>query len=231
MRILVVDDDPPSVKMISFLLREEGYTVLTASNGPDALDIVEREAPDLVILDVMMPHMDGLEVCRRIRRTMQVPILILSAKGETADRVIGLDVGADDYLSKPFDPTELLARVRAVLRRAEAFGFSDSEAGFLTVGSFRLDPVGNKVFMPSGKVAELTPIEFRLLHYLVRNAGRILSHDQVLDNVWGYDYDGYANQIAVYMRRLRNKLETDPNNPTYLLTVRGLRYKFDAEAS
>ena len=223
MRILVVDDDPPSVKMISFLLHEEGYTVLTASNGADALDIVEREAPDLVILDVMMPHMDGLEVCRRIRRTMQVPILILSAKGETADRVVGLDVGADDYLSKPFDPTELLARVRAVLRRAEAFGFSDSDAGFLTVG--------NKVFMPSGKVAELTPIEFRLLHYLVRNAGRILSHDQVLDNVWGYGYDGYANQIAVYMRRLRNKLEADPNNPTYLLTVRGLGYKFDADAS
>ena len=106
MRILVVDDDAPSVKMISFLLREEGYTVLTASNGPAALDIVEREAPDLVILDVMMPHMDGLEVCRRIRRTMQVPILILSAKGETADRVVGLDVGADDYLSKPFDPTD-----------------------------------------------------------------------------------------------------------------------------
>ena len=149
MRILVVDDDAPSVKMISFLLREEGYTVLTASNGPAALDIVEREAPDLVILDVMMPHMDGLEVCRRIRRTMQVPILILSAKGETADRVVGLDVGADDYLSKPFDPTELLARVRAVLRRAEAFGFGDSDAGFLTVGNFRLDPVGNKVFMLS----------------------------------------------------------------------------------
>ncbi len=231
MRILVVDDDPPSVKMISFLLREEGYSVLTASNGPDAIKLADEAAPDLVILDVMMPHMDGLEVCRRIRRTMHVPIIILSAKSETADRVVGLDVGADDYLSKPFDPTELLARVRAVLRRAEAFNALDSDAGFLSVGSFRLDPVGNKVILPSSKIVELTPIEFRLLHYLMRNAGRILSHDQVLDNVWGYDYDGYANQIAVYMRRLRSKIEDDPNNPTRLLTVRGLGYKFDAETA
>lgn len=228
MRVLVVDDDPPSVKMISFLLREEGYTVLTASNGPDALTLVEREVPDLIILDVMMPHMDGLEVCRRIRRTMQVPILILSAKGETSDRVMGLDVGADDYLPKPFDPSELLARVRAILRRTEAFSFGDAETGYLAVGETRLDPVGNKVYLPSGKVAELTPIEFRLLHYLMRNAGRIVSHDQVLNNVWGYDYDGYANQIAVYMRRLRTKIEDDPNNPSRLLTVRGLGYKFEA---
>ena len=227
MRILVVDDDAPSVKMISFLLREEGYVVLTANNGPDALNLVERESPDLVILDVMMPHMDGLEVCRRIRRTMQVPILILSAKGEASDRVVGLDVGADDYLPKPFDPSELLARVRAVLRRAESFNFSEGESGYVTVGSMKLDPVGNKVHLPSGKTADLTPIEFRLLHYLMRNAGRILTHDQVLDNVWGYEYDGYSNQIAVYIRRLRAKIEDNATDPKRLVTIRGLGYKFE----
>ena len=230
-RILIVEDDRRIRDMLRRGLIFEGYSVDTAEDGETALHVARETPPDAVILDIMLPKMDGLEVCRRIRRTMQVPILILSAKGETADRVVGLDVGADDYLSKPFDPTELLARVRAVLRRAEAFGFGDGDAGFLTVGNFRLDPVGNKVFMPSGKIAELTPIEFRLLHYLVRNAGRILSHDQVLDNVWGYGYDGYANQIAVYMRRLRSKIEVDPNNPTCLLTVRGLGYKFDAETA
>jgi DNA-binding response OmpR family regulator len=229
MRVLVVDDDPPSVKMVAFLLQEEGYTVLTASNGQEALRKVEEESPDLVILDVMMPHMDGLEVCRRIRRTMNLPIIILSAKGETADRVTGLELGADDYLAKPFEPAELLARVRAVLRRAEAFAFGDT-ASQLTVGGIRLDPVNSTAtLLASNRVVSLTPIESRLLHCLMRNAGRILTHDQLLSAVWGYDYEGYANQIAVYVRRLRTKLEADPEHPRWLLTVRGVGYKFEAD--
>jgi len=226
MRILVVDDDPPSVKMTAFLLREEGYEVITADNGRTALEMVQSQSPDLVIMDVMMPHIDGLEVTRRIRQTMDVPIIILSAKGETADKVTGLEVGADDYLAKPFEPSELLARVKAVLRRSEAFAYNDDQTR-VSVGDLRLDPVGNKVIRGDGTEIELTPIEFRLLHVLMRNAGRVLSHDYLLANAWGYDYEGYSNQIAVYIRRLRTKIERDPAEPQYLQTVRGIGYKFE----
>jgi DNA-binding response OmpR family regulator len=225
MRILVVDDDPPSVKMTAFLLREEGYEVITADNGRTALEMVESEAPDLVILDVMMPHVDGLEVTRRMRQAMDVPIIMLSAKGETADKVLGLEVGADDYLGKPFEPSELLARVKAVLRRSEIFAYDDLQSR-IVVGDLRLDPMGNKVIR-NGSEIELTPIEFRLLHVLMRNAGRVLNHDYLLSNAWGYDYEGYSNQIAVYIRRLRTKIEDDPANPQHLQTVRGIGYKFE----
>ena len=226
MRILVVDDDPPSVKMTAFLLREEGYEVITADNGQAALEAIHTKSPDLVILDVMLPHIDGLEVTRRIRQTMDVPIIILSAKGETVDKVSGLEAGADDYLAKPFEPSELLARVKAVLRRSEMFSYDDAQAR-VAVGDLRLDPVGSKVVRADGTEIELTPIEFRLLHVLMRNAGRVLSHDYLLANAWGYDYEGYSNQIAVYIRRLRTKIERDPARPEYLQTVRGVGYKFE----
>ena len=226
MRILVVDDDPPSVKMISFLLREEGYEVIAADNGLAALELIDREAPDLVILDVMMPHLDGLEVCRRIRQKQDVPIIFLSAKGETVDKVAGLELGADDYLAKPFEPAELLARVKAVMRRAEAMAGEDAQA-LLSVGPLTLDPLTNQAIFTDGRKASLTPIEFRLLHCLMRNAGRILSHDLLMTTVWGYDYEGYSNQIAVYVRRLRMKIEKDPNHPKLLTTARGLGYRFE----
>lgn len=228
MRILVVDDDLPSVKMIAFLLREEGYTVLTANNGPDALRMVNEEMPDLVILDVMMPGMDGLEVCRRIRRVTDLPIIFLSAKGETMDRVAGLDVGGDDYLPKPFEPAELLARVRAVMRRAEAFAFADRPSQ-LTVAGIHLDPVNNVAVLPDGQQVYLTPIEFRLLHYLMSNAGRTLTHDQLFATVWGYEFEGSANLIAAHIRRLRRKIEEDPRNPKRLITVRGIGYRFETD--
>lgn len=229
MRVLVVDDDPPSVKMIAFLLREEGYTVDTADNGRAALEIIERNPPDLVILDVMMPHVDGLEVTRRVRQRLDTPIIILSAKGETADKVLGLETGADDYLAKPFEPSELLARVKAVMRRTEIFP-PENTTGRLTLGGLSLDPIGNLVIFSDGRRVELTPIEFKLLHCLMRNAGRVLSHDALLNAVWGYDYEGYSNQVAVYIRRLRTKLEKDPANPEYLITVRGAGYKFQVPA-
>ena len=225
--ILIVDDDPPTVKWTSFLLRDEGYEVITADNGRAALEMVERYSPDLIILDVMMPQIDGLEVCRRIRQTMDVPIIILSAKGETADKVTGLQLGADDYLAKPFEPAELLARIKAVLRRSEVFSAVGDTKSQVAVGGVRLDPVNNRVILPEGREVDLTPIEFRLLHVLMRNAGRVLNHDYLLANAWGYDYEGYSNQIAVYMRRLRAKIEKDPANPEYLITVRGLGYKFE----
>lgn len=227
MRVLVVDDDRPSLKMTAFLLREEGYTVFTAENGQDALRMIDEKAPDLLVLDVMMPGLDGWEVVRRLRRSSNLPIIILSAKGETSDRVYGLDLGADDYLAKPFEPSELLARVRSVLRRAEAYTFGEPQS-LLVVGGFRLDPVNNTVTLPGGRIVELTPIEFRLLHYLVRNNGRVLSHEQLINTVWGYDYESYSNQLAVYIRRLRAKIEPNPDEPRYLLTARGLGYKFDA---
>jgi len=227
MKVLVVDDDRPSLKMTAFLLREEGYTVFTADNGQDALRLIDEKAPDLLILYVMMPGMDGWEVTRRLRRTTNLPIIILSAKGETSDRVYGLDLGADDYLAKPFEPSELLARVRAVLRRAEAFTFGEPQ-NQLVVSGFRLDPLNNSVTLPSGKVVELTPIEFRLLHCLVRNNGRVLTHEQLLSTVWGSEYEGYPNQVAVYIRRLRTKIEPNPDEPRYLLTARGVGYRFEA---
>jgi DNA-binding response OmpR family regulator len=226
-RVLVVDDDRPSLKLTAFLLREEGYNVFTADNGQEALRLIDEKTPDLLILDVMMPGMDGWEVTRQLRRATNLPIIILSAKGETTDRVYGLDLGADDYLAKPFEPSELLARVRAVLRRAEAFTFGEPQNQF-TVGGFRLDPVNNTVTLPAGRTVELTPIEFRLLHYLSRNNGRVLTHEQLLSTVWGYEYEGYSNQVAVYIRRLRTKLEPDPDEPRYLLTARGIGYRFEA---
>ncbi len=226
MRVLVVDDDPPSVKMISFLLREEGYDVVSADNGVTALELIDREPPDLVILDVMMPHLDGFEVCRRMRQKVDVPIIFLSAKGETVDKVTGLQLGADDYLAKPFEPAELLARVKAVLRRAEAFVGKGIKSQ-LTVGDLTLDPVTNQAIFADGRKVDLTPIEFKLLYCLMRNAGRILSHDLLLSAVWGYDYEGYSNQIAVYIRRLRMKIEKKPDHPKMLTTVRGLGYKFE----
>ncbi|UCC77449.1 MAG: response regulator transcription factor [Anaerolineales bacterium] len=226
MRILVVDDDPPSVKMISFLLREEGYEVVSADNGESALELLDREAPELVILDVMMPHLDGFEVCRRIRQKQDVPVIFLSARGETVDKVAGLELGADDYLAKPFEPSELLARVKAVTRRAAAAAGEESQT-LLTVADLTVDPLTNQAIFADGRTVELTPIEFRLLHCLMRNAGRILSHDLLMSTVWGYNYEGYSNQIAVYIRRLRMKIEADPNQPKRLVTVRGLGYKFE----
>jgi DNA-binding response OmpR family regulator len=227
MRVLVVDDDRPSLKMTAFLLREEGYAVFTAENGQDALRLIEDKAPDLLILDVMMPGLDGWEVTKLLRRTTNLPIIILSAKGETSDRVHGLDLGADDYLAKPFEPSELLARVRAVLRRAEAFTFGEPQ-NQLVVEGFRLDPVNNTVVLPSGRSIELTPIEFRLLHYMARNNGRVLTHEQFLGTVWGYEAEGYSNQVAVYIRRLRSKIEPDPEAPRHIITLRGTGYRFEA---
>lgn len=230
MRVLVVDDDPPSVKMISFLLREEGYTVLTAADGEEALRSVQEEKPDLIILDVMMPKVDGLEVCRRLRRQLvDVPIIILSAKGETADRVLGLELGADDYLPKPFEPMELLARVKAVLRRSEAYLLDGLAQERLTVGGITLDPLTYTAHFVDGRSMPLTPTEFRLLHCLMRNAGQTLTHDTLLESVWGYDYEGDSNPLPVYIRRLRAKIEERPDQPQRLVTVRGLGYRFEAD--
>lgn len=225
MRVLIVDDDHANRKMVTYLLREEGYEVETAATAQEALQLLDERVVDFIILDVMMPGMDGYELLTRLKQRYDLPVIFLSAKGETADRVKGLDIGADDYLSKPFEPAELMARVRSVMRRTELYSKGDANTA-IQLGHFRLDPVNNRINLGDGKYEDLTPIEYRLLHVLMRNVGRTQTHDMLLNAVWGYEYEGYSNQIAVYIRRLRAKLEAVPSDPIHLVTVRGLGYRF-----
>lgn len=225
MNILVVDDDIPSARMTSYLLEEAGYRVFRAHDASNILQLIEQHNPDLILLDVMMPKIDGFEVCRQIRRNSDIPIIFLSARHQLQDRVMGLQIGADDYLVKPFEPSELLARVEAVLRRRNADVLNTSTR--LSQGNITLDPVEHKVLFTDGRVVELTPLEFRLLYYLMKNSGRILNVTQILSKVWGYDYEGESNLVAVYIRRLRTKVEEDPDHPRHVITVRNLGYKFE----
>lgn len=225
MRVLLVDDDLANQKMVTYLLREEGYEVESATSGAEALKMLEEIVVELVILDVMMPGMDGFQMLTRLKQRYDLPVIFLSARGDTVDRVKGLDHGADDYLSKPFEPAELMARVRSVMRRTELFSKGDSNNP-IQLGPFRLDPLNSRLYFGDGTHEDLTPIEYRLLHVLMRNIGRTQSHDMLLSAVWGYDYEGYSNQIAVYIRRLRAKIEAVPSEPVYLVTVRGHGYRF-----
>lgn len=225
MHILVADDDIPSVKLTSFVLEEAGYRVYKAYDAGSILQSVEQHNPDLILLDVMMPKSSGFDVCRQIRRTSDVPIIFLSGRSQLQDRVMGLQIGGDDYLVKPFEPSELLARVEAVLRRRNSDMLNPSSR--LSQGGLTLDPVEHKVVFEDRSV-ELTPLEFRLLYYLMKNSGRVLNTSQILSKVWGYDYEGESNLVAVYIRRLRTKIESDPEHPQHVITVRNLGYKFEA---
>jgi len=225
MNILVVDDDIQNAKMTSYLLEETGYRVFRVHDPSNIMQVIEQHNPDLILLDIMMPKMDGFEVCRQIRRNSDIPIIFLSARTYLQDRVMGLQIGGDDYLVKPFEPSELLARVEAVLRRRNADVLNTSTR--LSQGNITLDPVEHKVLFTDGRVVELTPLEFRLLYYLMKNAGRILNVSQILTKVWGYDYEGESNLVAVYIRRLRTKVEEDPDHPRHVITVRNLGYKFE----
>jgi DNA-binding response OmpR family regulator len=225
MHILVADDDLPSVKLTSYLLEEAGYQVVKAYDGQSILNSIEQQSPDLVLLDVSMPKTSGFDVCRQIRRTSDVPIIFLSGRSQLEDRVTGLQIGGDDYLVKPFEPSELLARVEAVLRRRNSDMLNPSAR--LTQGEITLDPVEHKVLFSNGRTVELTPLEFRLLYYLMKNSGRVLNTSQILSKVWGYDYEGESNLVAVFIRRLRLKIEPDSDRPRHLITVRNLGYKFE----
>lgn len=239
-KILVVDDEPVLVETIAYNLQQAGYQVTIAVDGASALEAASHETPDLVILDIMLPEMDGLEVCRRLRReknTATTPIMMLTAKGEEIDKVVGLEVGADDYVTKPFGRRELLARVRALLRRADYPVASEEQPAQerssevpvpgreLVAGPLRIDLAGRRVFC-RGKNIELQPKQFDLLTYLVRNRGTVLTRDQLLHNVWGYDYVGDTRTVDVHIRWLREKLEEDPANPRLIQTVRGVGYCF-----
>jgi two-component system KDP operon response regulator KdpE len=223
--VLVVDDEQPLREFIRKNLAARGFTVHTAGTGLEALALFNTQALDLIILDVMMPSLDGLEVTRRVRLQSAVPIIILTALGEERDKVTALDLGADDYLTKPFGVEELLARVRAVLRRAQP---APARAGLLAAGELALDPAARRVTL-RGQPLKLTPTEFALLHHLMSHAGKVLTHRELLQHVWGAEYGDEAEYLRVYVRRLRQKIEDDPLNPRYLLTEHGVGYWFQGD--
>ena len=223
-RIMVVEDEESFSEALSFMLKREGYEVEVASDGNEALEVFEQRGADLILLDLMLPGVSGLEVCRIIRTKSQVPIIMLTAKDGEIDKVVGLEIGADDYVTKPFSSRELLARVRSVLRRhgePEELIASTVEAG-----PVRMD-VDRHVVTVRGEVVAMPLKEFDLLELLVRNAGRVLTRAQLIDRVWGADYVGDTKTLDVHVKRLRAKVEEDPANPVHLVTVRGLGYKFE----
>jgi len=221
-RILIVDDERKLVQGLVGYFRQAGFETLTAYDGRAALDIARREQPDLIVLDLMLPEIDGLEVCRQLRRTSGVPIIMLTARVEEADRLIGLELGADDYVLKPFSPREVVARARAVLRRASG---ALEPAKELRAGDVALD-LDRRSVRAAGQPIELTPTEFELPAALMRNTGRPLSRSQLLDATQGDTYAGYERTIDAHIKNLRRKIEADPSNPTYILTVFGFGYKF-----
>lgn len=224
LRILVVDDQENMVRFVASNLQVAGYDTMAAGTGEQALAIAESETLDLIILDLMMPGIDGLETCRRLRTFTEVPIIVLSAKGEETDKVDALDMGADDYLTKPFGVEELLARVRAVLRRTRREGL-DTGARLLIKGTFVLDPESRQVAV-NGQKTRLTPTEFDLLHHLMRNSGKVVPHNVLLSEIWGSEYRNQTEYLRVYVGRLRQKVETDPAHPRHLVTEPGLGYIF-----
>jgi phosphate regulon transcriptional regulator PhoB len=224
-KILIIEDESDLIKLLKYNLEKEGFRVSYATDGSIALAEVRRDPPDLVILDLMLPGLDGLEVCRQLRRSdkfARIPVLMLSARSEEADRIVGLELGADDYVTKPFSMREVVARVRALLRRNEQAGPQKSK---LQRGDIMIDPMAHSV-MVSGKTVELSALEFRLLHYLASHPGMVFSRDQLLDSVWGNDRTVTPRSVDVYIRRVREKIENQPQQPIYVQTVHGVGYRF-----
>ena len=224
-QILIVDDEQHIIELIQFNLENNNFNVIVSDNGEDALALANKEIPDVIVLDLMLPGIDGLEVCKRLRRseaTKKIPIIMLTAKGEETDKVLGLELGADDYLTKPFSIRELLARVKALLRRYEdIIGDTDH---IIKVQDIIIDTEKHEV-MKYGKYIELTLKEFELLKILAENRGKVLSRNSLLDKVWGYDYFGETRTVDVHIRHLRRKIEDDDGNPVYIETIRGIGYK------
>ncbi|MFZ3373491.1 MAG: response regulator transcription factor [Desulfitobacteriaceae bacterium] len=222
--ILVVDDEELIQELLRFNLEKEGYKVVIAKEGRQALDLVAQEHLDLIVLDLMLPGIDGLEVCRQLRlnpKFQELPVIMLTAKGEELDKVLGLELGADDYMTKPFSPRELLARIKARLRRVR----NSEEDNEIVYGELRLNINSFRVYI-RGEEAELTPKEFELLRMLVSRPGRVYSRDELLEHIWGYEYTGDTRTVDVHVRHLRQKIEIDPSNPDYIETIRGLGYRY-----
>jgi DNA-binding response OmpR family regulator len=231
-KILVVEDDRTLLETLEYNLARQDYEVHKAIDGPSALRVARQESPDLVVLDLMLPGLDGLEVCRILRQEMNVPILILTARTEEVDKVVGLEMGADDYMTKPFSMRELLARVKALLRRVRlireelATEGGEPTKGQLVLDNLRVDIDRREVTL-DGEPLRLKPKEYDLLVFLVRNRGMALSRDLILERVWGWDFDGGTRTVDVHVRWLREKVERDPANPTRIITVRGVGYRFE----
>ncbi|MHB8755871.1 MAG: response regulator [Candidatus Acidiferrales bacterium] len=229
-RILIIEDDKDIVELVRYNLEKDSFQVAACGDGVTGLAQLKKSSPDMLILDLMLPKLSGLEICKEIRRDdklNRLPILMLTARGEEADRVVGLELGADDYVTKPFSPRELVARVKALLRRVQPPG---DEAKLLEVGSLRIDPVSYRV-QREGKTLPLSTLEFRLLYYLASRPNRVFSRDQLLDAVWGSDRFVTPRSVDVYVRRLREKVEQNPEKPEYLKTVRGAGYLFETRES
>jgi len=222
--VLVVDDEPRMVQFIAMNLELEGFHVITASDGHQALAKLTRERPDVVVLDIMMPDMDGFETLKRIREVSAVPVIFVSVKGEEFDRVRGLDLGADDYMTKPFGPKELVSRIKAVLRRAEP-AYPAPRSEIVVDDELTVNFEQRKVVV-RGQEVRLRPTEYRLLYQLVTNAGRLLTHETLLSRVWGPEYRDEDHYVRLYITYLRQKIEKDPKNPKYILSERGLGYRF-----
>ena len=223
-RVLVVEDEESYSEALAYMLRKEGYDVAIATTGPDALSEFDRNGADIVLLDLMLPGLPGTEVCRRIRQVSNVPVIMVSAKDSEVDKVVGLELGADDYVTKPYSPRELVARIRAVLRRGQEV---EPASSTLEAGPVRMD-VERHVVTVNGEETRLPLKEFELLEMFLRNPGRVLTRGQLIDRVWGTDYVGDTKTLDVHVKRLRAKIEPDPSAPTYLVTVRGLGYKLEA---
>ena len=223
-RILVVDDEERMVRFIRLNLEHDGFQVSEAFNGKEAIQKIRDVTPDLILLDVMMPDLDGFEVLETVREVSNVPVIMLTAKGEEDDRVRGLELGADDYVTKPFSPRELVSRVKAVLRRTESA--SGSMHGLIEVDERLKIDFDRREFWLEGKLVKLRPTEYRMLYHLVQNAGWVVTHDQLLTKVWGYEYRDEPHYVRLYINYLRQKLEADPSNPKYILTERGVGYRF-----
>ena len=222
-RVLVVEDEESYSDALGYLLRKEGYDVAIAATGPEALAEFERHGADIVLLDLMLPGIPGTEVCRQLRATSTVPVIMVSAKDDEVDKVVGLELGADDYITKPYSPRELLARIRAVLRRGQE---PDLAPMVLEVGGIRMD-VERHLVTVNGTEQRLPLKEFELLEFFLRNPGRVLTRGQLIDRIWGGDYVGDTKTLDVHVKRLRAKIEDEPGEPTQLITVRGLGYKLD----
>jgi two-component system response regulator RegX3 len=224
-KILIVEDEASFSEALEFLLGKEGFTVVLADNGADAIRKFDQGGIDLVLLDLMLPEVSGTEVCRQIRSKSRVPIIMLTAKDSEVDKVVGLEIGADDYVTKPYSSRELVARIRAVLRRNSGEDVQ-SDVGVMTVNGVRMDIDRHQVSV-NGSSVSLPLKEFELLEFLMRNAGRVLTRMQLIDRVWGSDYVGDTKTLDVHIKRLRAKIENDPANPTLIQTVRGLGYKME----
>ena len=225
-KILIVEDDRNLLNTLEYNLLKERYEVVTATDGAQALEVARREKPDLIILDIMLPGINGFEVCRILRKEMTTPILMLTAKADETDKIVGLEIGADDYMTKPFSLRELMARVRAMLRRTKMVQETDVEEALLRVGDIQVD-IGRHQARLGESTLDLTPKEFELLAFLARNKGLVFSREQLLEKVWGYEYAGDTRTVDVHIRWLRQKIEADPANPRYFITIRGTGYKLE----